>query len=61
MDVEFLINIYDNEGDIVEKCICLELDNKTIIKFKDIKELINFKNQCDLIIKEIMDNNLTGE
>jgi hypothetical protein len=57
MEAAFSINLYDHEGDQFEKGIYIHSD-KYILKFNDLKELIEYKNQLDKIIKEIMDSNL---
>jgi hypothetical protein len=57
MNISFSINLYDNEGDEIEKGLYIH-NNEVILKFKNLQNLINYKNQLDDIIKEIMDNNL---
>jgi hypothetical protein len=51
--VEFSIDIYDQNGEIVEEGIYLHLSKGTILRFETLKELNSFKNEIYDIITEI--------
>jgi hypothetical protein len=51
--VEFSIDIYDQNGEIVEEGIYLHFSNGTILRFETLKELNSFKNEIYDIISEI--------
>jgi hypothetical protein len=51
--VEFSIDIYDQNGEIVEEGIYLHLSKGAILRFETLKELNTFKNEVYDIITEI--------
>lgn len=54
MKVLFSINEYDRDGDIVDNCVFLHLEDKGIrIKFQNSKELENFSIDIKNMIPEI--------
>jgi len=57
MDISFVINLYDKDGDIYENGIFIFVEERTIIKFKNIEELNDFANTIkNNIIPEIKEN-----
>lgn len=54
MKVTYSINQYDEAGDMFDKCILININDTTILHFKDIDELANFFRQLDKCIREMI-------
>ena len=55
-DVTFTINLHDSDGDCWQKGIFLHFGDQLIVRFEDMKKLEAFREQLDVIIKEIKEN-----
>ena len=53
MSITFSINRYDNDGSIFEEGIFLNINDKLIIKVKDIEEIKGMISNLSLVIDEI--------
>jgi hypothetical protein len=53
--MSFSINLYDNDGDCMEECLLIHLDNGTILSFKTIGDLEKFSKMVNNCLKEIKD------
>lgn len=59
MNITFLTNIYDRDGDLVDKGIFIHFgggESTTIIKFKDLKQLENARDTLVSICEEIKEH-----
>lgn len=56
MKISFSFNLYDDEGNIYDKCLMLHIDGNLILKLKDTKDLRNMIEQLEHIEKEIKEN-----
>lgn len=51
----FSVNTYDRDGDIVESCVLLHIDNRTTLTFKSSVELEQFAVSILGMLPEIRD------
>ena len=52
-EIGFSINQHDYEGDVVDDCILLHIDNNTIIRFDSSDSLERFSDDIKNMLKEI--------
>lgn len=55
-NVSFTVNQYDQDGDKFNDGVFIYIDENTLIRFKDLDELYNFKDQIEQICTEIEDS-----
>lgn len=55
MKMTFSVNLYDNDGDVVEECFLLHMGNDTILKVKNIAEIQTMVGNLNNIIDEIQE------
>ena len=53
MKITYSINQYDEDGDIFDKCILININDSTILRFKNIDELADFFRQFDKCMREM--------
>jgi len=53
MDIGFTVSRYDSDGDKTSDCVEVHIEERAIIKFKDLNELKLFRHTLELIIIEI--------
>ncbi len=56
MQYSWSVNYYDSDGDLVEKCILVHVEENTILKFPDIEHLENFAKTILHSIPEIKES-----
>ena len=56
IDIGFSIDMHDNEGDVVDSCILLHINDTFILKLNNMSELDNTIKQLQDIRKEISNN-----
>lgn len=56
MNITFSVNLYDHEGDCYDECILLHINDTSVLRLNDKKELSELIRQL-LIVKEEIDEN----
>ena len=56
MNITFIKNLYDEDGDIIDTGIYLHINDITIIKLQDLAELQDVARQLTKIYDEIYNN-----
>lgn len=56
MDISFLVNLYDQNGDIIEEGIYLFVDNTSIKVGRSFNEFKDFLNRLNKMLPEIEKN-----
>ena len=56
MNYGFSLNLRDDDGDVYEECLLVHVGDKTIIKFKDDKELEEFAKRILGSLPEIKEH-----
>jgi hypothetical protein len=56
MKLTFSVNRFDNEGDVIDNCILLHINETTILKLVNMEELNNVIKQLENIKNEITEN-----
>lgn len=56
MNCLFSVNLYDRDGDLVDRGVFLHIGDSTIIKFQDSVELEQFGNRVLHMLKEIREH-----
>lgn len=54
MNLEFNVNIHDDEGRVIDKCIMIYVNNTFTIRFEDSQELKNFIRDLEDIREQIL-------
>ena len=56
MKITFEVNLYDDDGGISEECILLHIENRIILKLKDLNEMAEMIKNLQNIFHEINEN-----
>jgi hypothetical protein len=54
--VEFSVNLHDRDGDVIDSCILLHINDTIILKLNNLNELDGLINGLQNVKKEILEN-----